>query len=139
MEYGIENQVLVAKLDDGEDFFESIEKIMSEIDQKCGVLVTGIGMLRNFKLGYYNMESGEYDFKEYEKPMELVSVNGSILADGSMHMHAELADEDHSVIGGHLKEAEICNVNEITMLVFDELKMAKKYYEELDTELLSVR
>ncbi len=138
MEYEIEDNVLVAKLDDGGDFFESLETIMSEIDQKCGVLVTAIGMLRDFKLGYYDMESGEYEFDKYEKPMELVSVNGSITEDGGMHMHAELADEDHNVIGGHLEEAEICNVNEITMLVFDDLKIAKKYYEGLDTELLTV-
>ncbi|MFP4000561.1 MAG: PPC domain-containing DNA-binding protein [Thermoplasmata archaeon] len=139
MEYGQEGKIIVAKLDDGSDFFESLKEIMSEIDQDCGVLVTGIGMLRNFKLGYYNMESGEYEFEKYEKPMELVSVNGSITEDVSIHMHAELADEDHQVIGGHLKEAEVCNVNEITMIVFDELKMTKKYDKELDTDLLTVR
>lgn len=138
MEYEIEDNVLVARLDDGEDFFGSLDTIMSEIDQKCGVLVTAIGMLHDFKLGYYDSESGEYEWEEFEEPMELVSVNGSITEDGEMHMHAEVADDSHEVMGGHLEEAEVWNVNEITMLVFDDMKMKKKKNERLDMNLLSL-
>ncbi len=75
MEYKIEGNILVAKLDHEEDFFESLEKIMSEIEQKSAMVATAIGMLKDFSLGFYNMETGEYEFKEYDEPMELVSVH----------------------------------------------------------------
>lgn len=139
MEYNIEGNILVAKLDHEDDFFGSLEKIMSEIEQRSAVLVTAIGMLKDFSLGYYNMEKGEYEFKEYEKPMELVSAQGSITEEGSIHVHAQLADEDHDVHGGHLEEAKVCNVNEITMLVFNDMRMTRERDEELDTDLLSVK
>lgn len=139
MEYEIEGNILVAKLEHEEDFFESLEKIMSEIEQKSAVLVTAIGMLNDFSLGFYNMETGEYEFKEYNEPMELVSVHGSITEEGSIHMHAQLADENHHVHGGHLENGTVFNVNEITMLVFNDLRMTRERDEELDTDLLSVK
>ncbi len=139
MEYEIEGNILVAKLDHEEDFFGSLEKIMSEIEQRSAMLVTAIGMLKDFSLGFYNMETGEYEFKEYDEPMELVSIHGSITEEGSIHMHAQLADENHHVHGGHLEKATVCNVNEITMLVFNDLRMTRERDEELDTDLLSVK
>lgn len=139
MEYDIDENVLVAKLDDGDGFFESLEEIISEIDQGCGVLVTAIGMITEFKLGFYDRKSGEYEWEEFEEPMELVSVNGSITQEGSMHMHAEVADENHNVLGGHLEEGKVFNVTEVTMLVFDEMEMIRKRDEELDMDLLSLR
>ncbi|MEF8873636.1 MAG: DUF296 domain-containing protein [Candidatus Thermoplasmatota archaeon] len=139
MEYNIENNMLVAKLDDGMPLFDTLETIMGEIEQDCGVVVSAIGMIDDFKIGFYNKETGEYKWMEIDEPKELLSLKGSITEEGSMHMHVEVAGEDHEVIGGHLEGGKVFNVVELTMLVFDEMKLRRERDEELDTDLLSVR
>lgn len=139
MEFNLENNMLVAKLDDGEDFFESIENIMSEIDHKSAVLISGLGMLKNLRLGFYNRNTGDYEWDELNEPKELLSVKGSITKEGTMHFHAQVSGKDHKVIGGHLDEAEVFNVTELTMLVFEEMELDRVRDENLDMDLLSVR
>ncbi len=139
MEYGLENNILVAKLDDGEELFQSLEKIMSEIDQKSAVVLSGIGMLRDFKVGFYNEETGDYEWDEFVEPKELLSLNGSITEEGSMHLHVEVGGRDHDVTGGHLDGGKVFNVAELTLLVFEELTLSRKKDEDRDMYLLSVR
>ncbi len=139
MEYGLENNILVAKLDDGENLFRSLENIMDEIDYKSAVVLSGIGMLRDFKIGFYNKERGEYEWEEVDEPKELLSLNGSITEEGSMHLHVEVGGRDHDVFGGHLDGGEVYNVAELTLLVFEELTLTREKDEKLDTYLLSVR
>ncbi|MBS3781276.1 MAG: DUF296 domain-containing protein [Candidatus Thermoplasmatota archaeon] len=139
MEYGLENNILVAKLDDGEDLFGSLEDIMDEIDPKSAVVLSGIGMLRDFKVGFYNRDTGEYEWEEFTEPKELLSLNGSITEEGSMHLHVEIGGRDHDVSGGHLDGGKVFNVTELTLLVFKELTLSRKRDEELDMYLLSVR
>lgn len=139
MEYGIENNVLVAKLDDGEDLFRSLEKIMNEIDHKSAVVMSGIGMLRDFKIGFYNRDTGGYEWEEFKEPKELLSLNGSITEEGSMHLHVEVGEKDHDVSGGHLEGGKVFNVTELTLLVFEDLSLSRERDEELDMDLLSVR
>ncbi|MFW5953122.1 MAG: PPC domain-containing DNA-binding protein [Candidatus Natronoplasma sp.] len=138
MEYGLENNVLIAKLENGEDIFESLEKIMNEIEHESAVVLSGIGMLRNFKVGFYNSETGDYEWEEFTEPKELLSLKGSITKEGSMHLHVEIGGRDHNVYGGHLEGGKVFNVTELAMLVFKDLKLSRKKDEELDMYLLSV-
>jgi len=138
MEYGLENNVLVAKLEDGEDIFESLEKIMNQIEHESAVVLSGIGMLRDFRVGFYNNETGDYEWEEFTEPKELLSLKGSITEEGSMHLHVEVGGRDHSVHGGHLEGGKVFNVTELTLMVFEDLKLSRKKDEELDMYLLSV-
>ncbi len=138
MEYEIEDKVVVAKLDHGTDFFGSLRTMMDDLGKESGTLLTAIGMLKDFDLGYYNYEKGSYQFEHFEEPMELVSVNGSITRE-DMHFHAELAGENHKVIGGHLQGGEVFNVCEVNILVFDDIELGRELDEQVGSELLSVR
>ncbi len=139
MEYGLENNILVAKLDDGEDIFRSLEKIMEEIDHNSAVVLSGIGMLRDFKVGFYDRDTEDYEWQEFTEPKELLSLNGSITEEGSIHLHVEVGGRNHDVIGGHLDGGKVFNVTELTMVLFEELTLSRKRDEELDMYLLSVR
>lgn len=130
---------MVAKLDDGTDFFDSLTEILDSIEERCAMVISGIGMIRDFKLGYYNSETGEYEWKEYTEPMELLSVKGSFTVEGSIHIHAEVSGPDHDVKGGHLEGGRVFNVNEITMLVFNEIDMSRELDEVLEMTLLAIR
>lgn len=139
MEYEIENNMLVAKLDDGDDLFESLDKMMDEIEQDSAFVIGAIGMLKDFKVGFYDKESGDYSWDEFNEAKELLSLKGSITADDTVHLHVEAAGEDHKVFGGHLEGGRVFNVAELTMFVFDDIELLRKRDAELDTDLLSVR
>ncbi|MEE9224482.1 MAG: PPC domain-containing DNA-binding protein, partial [Thermoplasmata archaeon] len=106
MKSGEDKSLIVAKLEDGEDLFESLGAIVEEYDIESGLVLTGIGMLRNFVLGYFDGEV--YRKKEFKSACELVSLQGSITTEKEtvIHLHASLADENNNVIGGHLFQAE---------------------------------
>lgn len=138
MQFEKEGNILVAKLDDGVDLFDSLRNIMDNIEEKCSVLISGIGMITDFKLGYYNSETGDYEWKEYNEPMELLSLSGSFTVNGSVHIHAQVSGPDHDVKGGHLDGGRVFNVNEITMWVFNDIKMTRELDEVLEMTMLTV-
>ncbi len=101
MIYNIENNDIFVKLDREEEVFASIEKIADIYKIKGAVIVSGIGMLKNFEIGYFN--GTEYIKEKYEQNHELVSFHGTIAAtDPKLHIHVALAGPDHRLIGGHL-------------------------------------
>ncbi len=138
MEYRREGNIVVAKLDHGCDFFESLRGLLKEVGKEGAVVVGGIGMLKDFKLGYYNSFKDEYQWKEYPEPMELVSIEGSIADDGSIHIHAVVSGEDHIANSGHLKGGKVFNVVEVTLNVFEDIDIKRKMDEDRGSELLSV-
>jgi predicted DNA-binding protein with PD1-like motif len=126
MKSGEDKSLIVAKLEDGEDLFESLGSIIIEYDIKSGLVLTGIGMLRNFVLGYFDSEV--YQKKEFKDPCELVSLQGSITTEKEtvIHLHASLADESKNVIGGHVFQAEVCMLNEIVVRKLNDLNLGRK-------------
>lgn len=121
-----EKNLIVAKLDDGEDLFESIREIIKKHSISSAVVLSGIGMLRDFVLGYF--DGKEYQKKRFESPCELLSLQGSITTEGEtiIHLHTSLADESRNVIGGHLFEAEVCSLNELVIQKLDDVALSRK-------------
>lgn len=136
MEYRREGNILMAKLDHQTDIFDVLSELFK--DTHGAMVVSGIGMLRDFKLGYYDSESGEYQWKEYQDCMELLSLCGSAAKDGSIHLHAVVSGEDHAAVGGHLKGGTIHNVVELTAIVPDKIELNRRFNEVTGSELLSV-
>jgi predicted DNA-binding protein with PD1-like motif len=126
MKSGKDKSLIVAKLEDGEDLLGSLGAIVEEYDIRSGLVLTGIGMLRNFVLGYFDGDA--YLKKEFRDPCELVSLQGSITTEGEtvIHLHASLADEDNNVVGGHVFQAEVCTLNEIVLRKLNDLSLGRK-------------
>ncbi|MGC8663081.1 MAG: PPC domain-containing DNA-binding protein [Thermoplasmata archaeon] len=107
--------MIIAKLEKNDDVFESIENLIDEYIIKGGIIVSGVGMLKNFEIGYWNGK--EYEKKVIEKNHELVSMHGSIAEnDPKIHIHVGLAGPDHFLIGGHLISAKADPMVELTIL-----------------------
>ncbi|MEM3444798.1 MAG: DUF296 domain-containing protein [Thermoplasmata archaeon] len=122
MQYAKEGNYFVLKAEDGENLFEVLESFIRAEQVNSGVILAGIGMLRDFELGYF--DGNEYHRKKYRKPHELVSIKGTI-ADGVLHLHAALANEKHELIGGHLFKATTCILNEIFIQKLEKVKLAR--------------
>ncbi len=113
--------VVVVRLHDGEDFVPTLVQALERVNLHHGVVVTGVGMLRDFELGYFDRPAKTYRKRTFEVPHELLSLNGTVaLAEPDAkvmpHLHASLAGPDHAVVGGHLFKATACVLNEVSIL-----------------------
>ena len=125
MEAKAEGNLIFMKAADGEDLFEAIRNCIDDFEVWSGTIVMGLGMLRDANINFWNGE--KYVEKQYYKPMELLTLSGSISTDGAFHLHASLALKDHSSIGGHLSEAIVNNLVELTIIKFSEIKIGRRF------------
>ena len=123
------NNLIGIRMEDGEDFFASIKTVCKNYSVESGIILNGIGMLRNVKIGYWNGK--EYLVEKLKEPVELVSMQGNIGTtendgDPIIHIHAAVAKEDHSLFGGHLVSATINNTGEIFIQKLENIVLLRK-------------
>lgn len=87
---------LIVRLLPGEDLRLALETRAAEINANW-FLCSGIGSLRVAMLRYAGAKNGT----ELAGPLEILSLSGSVCADGA-HLHAMLSDSTGAVRGGHL-------------------------------------
>lgn len=132
------NNLIAVILEDGEDVFGSVKELCRATKVDSALILSGIGMLRQVKIGYWNGEG--YQTRQYAQPMELVSMSGSIATqDGelSVHMHVSLAGQDHAGIAGHLVEATVNNINELSIAPFPSSSFTRKYSQMTKLNMLN--
>jgi len=118
MESAEKNEIVIARLFPGENLFEQLEKICSKHKIETAVVVSGIGQLKNFELGYFK-EKGNYVPEKFDTPHELVNLSGmaSKTEKGyNFHLHAVLSNEKKETVGGHLIKGIVEITNEIVLL-----------------------
>ena len=135
MQLKTESNIVIVKLDDGEDFFESMKRIVKKCNLSSGVLLYGIGQLKNCELGYFNGK--KYIKKTFKKPMELVSMHGTIAE--TFHIHCTLADEKQKVYGGHLFKGTVSVVNEIVILKLNKIKLKREEDKKTGLKILKIK
>lgn len=126
MQSAEENDHIVIKLDDGEDVFEAFEMVTDKHKLESALILSGIGMLRELEIGYYDGE--KYQLARFVDPMELLSMHGSITKgkENRIHAHVSLANREHNVFGGHLMRAKVCVLNEIVLLRMNQVELSRK-------------
>lgn len=118
MEYREQNGVIMIRLHQDEDLFESLKKVCADCNVRTGVFVSGIGMLKQAELNFY-VKQGKYASVLFPEPLELVSLTGNVLRQGGeyiFHVHAVLAKETKDAVAGHLSRGKVNVTNEITIL-----------------------
>ena len=127
METAEEGSTVMVRLHDGEDVFASLEAACAKHEVESGVIRWGIGMLRDFELGFFAPTG--YQRKTFPDRHELVAFHGSIArrAEPKFHIHAAGAGPDLRLVGGHLFRATCCVMNEICLERFRELRLNRKH------------
>ena len=121
MTYQERNGLIMARLHQDEDFFESLKKICAACDVKVGVFLSGIGMLKAAELSFF-VEQGRYATARFPEPLELVSLTGNVIlqeGEHQFHVHAVLARDTKDAVGGHLSAGKVNVTNEIVILKTD--------------------
>jgi predicted DNA-binding protein with PD1-like motif len=126
-------RAVVWAVESGEDLVEEIYRLAESEGVKSGVVLTGVGSLREVVL--YNPKTDtwpmEIQVTEKHMPMELVSIVGAIgeiggeeLSPGEHHgghLHASFSDRDGNVFGGIIRSG--CKVHvlvQVVVLVLEE-------------------
>ena len=103
-------QQLAIRLEDGEELIPSL--LALGIDS--GIILNGVGMLRELELGYWNGKS--YDIKRIDEPVELLSLQGNFARKGEkrvLHCHTTVSKQGGAALGGHVIGAIVNNTAEI--------------------------
>jgi predicted DNA-binding protein with PD1-like motif len=113
--------IIILRLFPDEDVNKQIKNVCKNHDVKSAIIISGIGQLKNVQLGYFK-EKGNYTRVTFNKPLEILSLNGNICKENgaySIHMHAVLGDENKNAIGGHFIEGVVSVTAEIVLLKID--------------------
>jgi predicted DNA-binding protein with PD1-like motif len=112
------NNIIFLRLFSDEDIHNKLKEVCSLYNVKTAVILSGVGQLKNFKLGYFKGRDN-YVPEKFMIPYELLSLSGNICnynGDYDIHLHAVLGDLNKNTIGGHLLEGEVEVTNEIVLL-----------------------
>ncbi len=115
------DNLIIVRLFPDESIYEKLEEVCRKYDVKTAVVLSGIGQLKRFKLGYFR-KKGDYAQEYYEKTHELISLTGNICNNKDkyeFHVHATLGNEKKEAMGGHLIEGAVDITNEISLLITD--------------------
>lgn len=126
MQDNIENNLIVAKFEAGEDVIENLNKLVDKYNIKSGFIDMGIGMIKSLRIGYWNID--KYDELDIEDRSELVAFHGSIADDKNrFHIHIGVARKDHQLYGGHFFSGVADPLMEVKITKFEEVKFTRKY------------
>jgi len=131
---------IILKLDDGEDLMDSLKGAISQFGITSGHVISGIGMLRDIEIGYFQGKEKGYCLRSLEEPHELVSLQGSISTkEGvTIHLHCSLANSNHEIVGGHLNRATVCVLNEILIRKTDKTVLGRIHNAKTGLKELTV-
>ena len=111
------------RLDPGDEIVASIRSLAAELDLGGG-FIQGIGSTSQLTLGFLDPESGEYQKRTFDEPMEIANLTGTITWDAAedrpfVHLHGVFSPREFLAYGGHVHEATTGQVAELTVVGYD--------------------
>jgi uncharacterized protein len=117
-----EKNIYAIRFERGENFFATLKSWIKREHVHGAIIIGGIGMFDNPKLGYFTGSDGKYEFTIFEGCFECLSLQGNIAwrdDEPIIHCHAILGREDFTVFGGHLADATVAATIEMFIRVID--------------------
>jgi uncharacterized protein len=122
----------ILNLNRGENLFQAILHCAEKVGLKSAS-ISGLGALENPSVAFYHLHLKQYDTKLFPGIFELISMNGNIsFVDGKhfAHLHAALGTAEHTVFGGHLMDATVGVLAEISIIPLD-ARVERRHIEAL--------
>jgi predicted DNA-binding protein with PD1-like motif len=133
-------RIIIGKVEPEEDLMDSIMKMVEKYNIKSG-LINCIGALKQFTIGFFELDSKNYKLETFNENVELITCMGNIAyKDGEpiIHLHVSLGRKDYSVIGGHLsKPSKVSVTGEVFIFEIDE-ELLRANDSQFDLSLLKI-
>jgi uncharacterized protein len=133
-------EIIVARIEYGEDLLESLQALCTEHDIRNGVILSGYGTLGY--AAFFGLQSTEYpppDFYRWRKEegYELLNFTG-VIADYQVHAHMTVSTKEKAV-GGHLeKGCKVLTLAEVVMMKLEGIKLKRMVDPKVKQNLLQV-
>lgn len=131
-----DSYVVVLKL--GEELFEALADFCQQSELQSGWF-DAFGAVKTVELGYYHLDKQEYQWQQFEGPLEVTSLHGNIVQkDGQpvFHAHGTFFNAEYQAVGGHIKHLVVAGTLEILVSPL-KTKLTRKLDDEVGLELLS--
>jgi hypothetical protein len=105
----------IARLEKGEKLVESLLEAVKKENIKTA-WIFGIGAASWAKIGFYSLASKQYNWKELDKDLEILSLQGNLAWEDDapiLHIHGTFSDETMQAFGGHVKELVVAGTCEL--------------------------
>lgn len=130
---------ITARLKNGQDLRNEIEKIAKANDIRAGALLSVVGGLKKAVLRAPVIERHNPIVKTWDVDLEIVSGTGTVSRNGS-HVHISVSDGDGATFGGHLQEGCIVrSTAEVVILIFDDVEYKRLPDQETGYDELVVQ
>lgn len=121
MEYRRFDNVIVARIDRGEEIHDSLRELAVKEKIKLAN-VSALGATNDFTVGVYKVDERKYIANDFRGDYEITSLTGSVnTMNGEYyaHLHISCADETGKAVGGHLNRAVISVTCEMFVHIID--------------------
>ncbi|MBR1386538.1 MAG: DNA-binding protein [Bacilli bacterium] len=121
MEYRRFNNIIVARIDRGEEILEKMKEIALKENIKLAN-VNALGATNDFTVGVFKVDEKKYYSNTFQGNFEIVSLTGSINTMNDefySHIHMSCGNELGEVFGGHLNRAVVSATCEMFINVID--------------------
>ena len=130
MDYRRFNNIIVARIDKGEEILEKVKEIALKENIKLANL-NALGATNDFTVGVLNVENKQYVSNNFHGNYEIVSLTGTInTKDGEFynHLHMSAGKDKGEVFGGHLNRAVVSVTCEMVINIID--GTVDRYFDE---------
>ena len=131
MEYRKFDNVIIARIDKGEEILEQLKAIAINENIKLAS-INALGAINDFTIGVYKIDEKKYYSNSFKGYYEITSLTGTInTMDGEYyaHLHMSVGNEKGEAFGGHLNRAVVSATCEMVITVIDG-KVDRVYDEE---------
>lgn len=101
--------------------------------------VSGLGGTGATTLGFYNIETKEYEWTDYPKPMEIMNLTGNLSwveGEPFWHVHGTFSGRDLQAVGGHVNRLVVGLTCELLITPL-EAPLTRSFDDDTGLKLLS--
>lgn len=107
----------LVRLNKGEELIASLNQIVQE-QNLPSCWVSGLGGAASATIGFYDLETKQYQWQEITEPMEITNLTGNLAwqeGEPIWHIHGTFSKKDMTAIGGHIKQLVVSGTCEILL------------------------
>lgn len=139
MKYHFDGYNWIVRLEKGEKLIASLTELVKKENIKSS-WISGLGAATETELGFYNLESKEYQWRKLKKLLEITNLQGNVSwADGEpiLHIHGTFSDENMQAFGGHVRELTVGGTCEILLHAI-QTELTRSHDDEIGLKLLDI-
>ena len=131
--------IYFVRIDRGEEVISELRRVCEEHHITLGK-ISAIGAFNKAKIGFFKLAEKQYHSNILIGDYEITSLLGNITTMNGkiyLHIHVNLADEEHRTFGGHLNEAVVSATCEAIIEEF-EGEVDRFFDEKIGINLMDV-